>query len=490
MTMKKLIFFLAIFLQAGLVFSQAKTTTDTLVVAPGAKGLYFYHVVEKGETLYSLSRTFSIDPHQLANANGLTLKTPLKLYQLVKIPLNEQNMSQSAQLSSSSTPLFHKVIKGETLYRVGKIYDNVPVDLLKKWNHLQSNEIATGQYLIIGWLRNNKGKEWAKRSPEKTNEQKPVTNTVISEKPVNEVTGSTAKVPDISKQSDNDIKTSVGTSVSNRAGSNFLREVIAAERSRKTKTTTKPIAQVTTAPDAVSPMRGGKTGEITHSTTTTKTPVFTKNDKKNNNDKRNMIEEVAVAEKNKPKQKETPEKDNLFSKMLDKVTKKPEKTKTKTVTTQPKDTPENSTVIAAAPSPEMANPQNNNNIIKPTDSASGLTLAAKSLFEQQYLSQTKNETAVSSKKGAAGWFKSNVKPGSERYYALCNDLPRGTIVKVINPINHQFVFVKVLAGIPKQKENYNLIIKLSDAAMEDLGTSQPRFWCKIVYSGKSVVSNQ
>jgi hypothetical protein len=105
----------------------------------------------------------------------------------------------------------------------------------------------------------------------------------------------------------------------------------------------------------------------------------------------------------------------------------------------------------------------------------------KSEFQAQFDQQSADGAHLEVKKGAAGWFKSNVKAGSGRYYALCNDLPRGTIVRVANPINQRSVLVKVLDVIPKQKDNYNLIIKLSDAAKGDLDVTQSRFWCEITY---------
>jgi len=108
----------------------------------------------------------------------------------------------------------------------------------------------------------------------------------------------------------------------------------------------------------------------------------------------------------------------------------------------------------------------------------------KSEFQAQFDQQTANGARLEVKKGAAGWFKSNVKAGSGRYYALCNDLPRGTIVRVVNPINQRSVLVKVLDVIPNQKDNYNLIIKLSDAAKGDLDVTQSRFWCEINYPGQ------
>lgn len=445
--MKRLIFFLLIFFQTHLVFAQAQT--DTLVVAPGADGLYFYHVVEKGETLYSLSRTFSLDPGLLAGTNGLTLKTPLKLYQLVKIPLNKNNMSQSGQPDVSSTPLFHKVMKGETLYRVGKMYADVSVERLKKWNHLQNNAISTGQYLIIGWLKNGKGTATSSMGNIATTET------------------SGSSIAHVQKDTNNTV---VKTKTAGEGA--FLKEVIAAERVRKSQTQ-KPAVKAVSTSEKMPPMKGGKTGEIVQPATA-KISAPEKKEKEKPG-------EITVQEKGENQQKEAQQKESLFSEMLNKVTKNPGPVKKAPA---PKETVDSGSVKKQNTFTAHAIPVNT------TDSANTLTEAMSS-FKKEYLSQTRNESNISSRKGAGGWFKSNIQPGSDKYYALCDNLPRGTIVKVINPINNKSVFVKVLDAIPKQKENYNLIIKLSDAAMEDLGTSQPRFWCEITYpEEKKIVSNQ
>lgn len=102
-------------------------------------------------------------------------------------------------------------------------------------------------------------------------------------------------------------------------------------------------------------------------------------------------------------------------------------------------------------------------------------------FESMYNQQTGNGRDVTKEKGPGSWFKSNAVVGSGKYYALHNNVPRGTIVKVTNPLTGRSIYAKVLDAIPQLKANANLIIKLSDAAQDALGTTEGRFYCELSY---------
>ncbi|HEY9256355.1 LysM peptidoglycan-binding domain-containing protein [Chitinophaga sp.] len=99
-------------------------------------------------------------------------------------------------------------------------------------------------------------------------------------------------------------------------------------------------------------------------------------------------------------------------------------------------------------------------------------------FEQLYAEQTNNGKKAGSEKGPGTWFKSNA---VGKYYALHNTAPRGTIIKVTNPLNGKSVYAKVLDVIPQMKSNAGLIIKLSDSAMQALGSNETRFYCELNY---------
>lgn len=99
-------------------------------------------------------------------------------------------------------------------------------------------------------------------------------------------------------------------------------------------------------------------------------------------------------------------------------------------------------------------------------------------FEQIYMQQTKNGKDATSEKGPGTWFKSNA---AGKYYALHNTAPRGTIVKVTNPLNGKSIYAKVLDVIPQMKQNAGLIVKLSDGAQQALGSNEARFYCELSY---------
>lgn len=105
-------------------------------------------------------------------------------------------------------------------------------------------------------------------------------------------------------------------------------------------------------------------------------------------------------------------------------------------------------------------------------------------FEQIYDDQTNGGRDVTKEKGPGTWFRSNAIVGSGKYYALHNTAPRGTIVKVTNPLTGKSIYAKVLDAIPQLKANANLIIKLSDAAQGALGITEPRFYCELTYEEK------
>jgi LysM repeat protein len=458
-------FFCSIILlfQAGMSFSQLRQ--DTLLVVPGKDGLYFYHIVNQKETLYSLSREFQVDAKQLATFNQLTLKSPLKIYQLLKIPLNEKNLDQSVTASSAPQlkPLYHKVIKGETLYHISQMHDKVSTAAIKKWNHLLENEVKAGQYLIVGWL-NATGQNVQATLPQRSNEEiassgSPARETVEKEQP-----SSSPEKKSADSTPEQSVSQPVATSAEN---SSFLDEVIASENRNRQKRTSGYKKNETAANRTTSETQAP--GEKITKEIQTDDDAFSVKVKAVPPQQQKPSPKTTVAAIPVPVKKDTVVQADSFAIMLNQVTHSP---KTNTPGKE-----------RASVSTAPASPHTDNQLSESTVGADSLQAVStvKSEFEKQYEQQTDNNTRVEVKKGAAGWFHSNVKPGSGRYYALCNDLPRGAIVEVVNPINQKSVLVKVLDIIPKQKENYNLIIKLSDAAMGDLDVHQSRFWCEIRY---------
>jgi hypothetical protein len=83
--------------------------------------------------------------------------------------------------------------------------------------------------------------------------------------------------------------------------------------------------------------------------------------------------------------------------------------------------------------------------------------------------------------GNAGIFRSTSGWNDGKYYALMNDVPVGTIVKISFSSTNKSIYAKVLGALPEMKESVGLIIRLSDAAATELGATLSKFYVDISY---------
>ena len=94
--------------------------------------------------------------------------------------------------------------------------------------------------------------------------------------------------------------------------------------------------------------------------------------------------------------------------------------------------------------------------------------------------QTNNGMNVLTEKGTAVFFE---KPGKNNVYlAFHNATPRGTVIKVYNPGNGKFIYVKVIGPLPETKQYANSIIGICNSAKEALGVTDTKSWCELSYA--------
>lgn len=82
--------------------------------------------------------------------------------------------------------------------------------------------------------------------------------------------------------------------------------------------------------------------------------------------------------------------------------------------------------------------------------------------------------------GMAAWIKDG-SLNQNKYYALHRTAPLGTIVKVNNRMNGDYVFVKVVGQLPSSDENEKQIIKISEAAARKIGAINEYFQVELNY---------
>lgn len=105
------------------------------------------HQVQKGETLYSISRKYGISVGELCSANNISTSSVIKTGQNLKIPTKNSSETKNSQKVEKTDTYIVK--KGDTLYGIAKRF-GVSVETLTIMNKMSgSNTIKVGQCLIV-----------------------------------------------------------------------------------------------------------------------------------------------------------------------------------------------------------------------------------------------------------------------------------------------------------------------------------------------------
>ncbi|HSZ25503.1 MAG TPA: LysM peptidoglycan-binding domain-containing protein [Cytophagaceae bacterium] len=126
---------------------------------------YKTHLVEKKETLYSISKKYKVSVDEITKANP-GIESGIKEGQTLKIPLDISGSSSSKSKPVIKTGKIHKVEPKETLFGIAKKY-NVSVDNIKKANPELIDGLKEGMEIIIP-SKSNKHKPAVEEAPAKT----------------------------------------------------------------------------------------------------------------------------------------------------------------------------------------------------------------------------------------------------------------------------------------------------------------------------------
>jgi LysM repeat protein len=137
-------------------------------------------------------------------------------------------------------------------------------------------------------------------------------------------------------------------------------------------------------------------------------------------------------------------------------------------------------IQAPTKSPVVKNPVANTTLItSETNSESDPTKVVRDFnggkFGVAYSSQHNDNATAIVESGVGAIFKSTSGWNDGKYYCLHNTAPAGTIIKITSKNTQKFVYAKVLDVIPDLKQNEGLLIRLSNAAADELGVSSETF---------------
>ncbi len=99
-------------------FFSAQTKSTNIKTIGGKK--YFIHKVEKGQSLYAISKIYAIDVNSILTENDEAIDG-LKNGQELKIPFESLLPKQTLAIDTNKYT-YHKVLKGETVYAITKKY--------------------------------------------------------------------------------------------------------------------------------------------------------------------------------------------------------------------------------------------------------------------------------------------------------------------------------------------------------------------------------
>jgi membrane-bound lytic murein transglycosylase D len=120
------------------------------VIPPDKRIWWRVHRVAKGDTLLSVARKFRVTPVALAGANGLERDTVLTAGARLVLPLAPGSESSLARVRERGPrrAFWYRVKAGDTVERIADRFDVTPYQL-RRWNKLQSSQLAAGKRLRI-----------------------------------------------------------------------------------------------------------------------------------------------------------------------------------------------------------------------------------------------------------------------------------------------------------------------------------------------------
>ncbi len=145
--MKYIFAILLAFVTVFPMFAQTQENQDEIIILNNKQ--YYKHIVQKGETLYAISKKYNIPVEQIKQANK-GLDENLALHQVILIPFRKNPPLQDSTYvpKNKSDYLQVTVQKGQTLYSISKAY-GVSINDIAAINPNIEDGLKEGQVLFI-----------------------------------------------------------------------------------------------------------------------------------------------------------------------------------------------------------------------------------------------------------------------------------------------------------------------------------------------------
>jgi membrane-bound lytic murein transglycosylase D len=109
------------------------------------------HIVQNGESFWTISRKYQVNMHKLAKWNGMAVRDPLRKGQKLVIWTNKtsaRTVASNGKPAQTIQPIFYTVRNGDSLHRIANRY-RVSVNDLHRWNRIEGKYLQPGQKLKL-----------------------------------------------------------------------------------------------------------------------------------------------------------------------------------------------------------------------------------------------------------------------------------------------------------------------------------------------------
>jgi hypothetical protein len=114
-----------------------------------ADKFYFLHEVQKGETLYSLSKSFGISYDQFYDVATNNVKSSLKVGDSILVQFDRSRYSILEK--TEAIPIVYQVKPGDNLFRLSRILLGIHEDQISRLNGKEDLSIKVGEIILMGY---------------------------------------------------------------------------------------------------------------------------------------------------------------------------------------------------------------------------------------------------------------------------------------------------------------------------------------------------
>jgi LysM repeat protein len=138
-------------IQVSMVSSAVPSQPSQYQVTARDESKFIYHKLQPGETIYYLSKTYSVSENEIIQSNPGIDINKLPLGYEVAIPRKEFMNEKQAFVNQETRPYYHKVTSGETMASIARHYGLTPRELRRENRDIRFPQV--GDYLRIPGMR-------------------------------------------------------------------------------------------------------------------------------------------------------------------------------------------------------------------------------------------------------------------------------------------------------------------------------------------------